>query len=38
MMQTWYAMRDAMRMHVQDLTRDERTWPQLGKPSVPLER
>ena len=25
-------------MHMQDLTRNEWTWPQLGNPSVPLER
>ena len=25
-------------MHMQDLTRDAWTWPQLGNPSVPLER
>ena len=29
-------MRYAMRMH--DLQGNERTWPQVGNPSVPLER
>ena len=37
-MQGWYAMRDGCGMHMQDVTRNAWTWPQLGNPSVPLER